>query len=119
MNDKLPVCLRTKDAPVCILIQCLSDILLEWVHDAMSVRLSEKQKEKIATAASRCHQSKAEDSHDAIMNQDHRFFGWSVFSLKRKLENEQGDNKEGLELLDKMSAVFHHEEVINDEIRIW
>jgi hypothetical protein len=36
-----------------------------------------------------------------------------LFSLKRKLENEQGDNKEGLELLDKMS-VFHHE-VINDE----
>jgi hypothetical protein len=63
--------------------------------------------------AARCHQLKAEDSHDAIMNQVHRFFGWSIFLLKRKLENEQGNNKERLELLDKMS-VFH-QEVINDK----
>lgn len=49
-----------------------------------------------------------------IMSQVQRFFGWSIFSLKRKLENEQCDNKDGLDLLEKMS-VFHHE-VINDEL---
>jgi hypothetical protein len=38
VNDALPACLRTNDAPVCLLIQRLSDVLLEWVYDAMSVR---------------------------------------------------------------------------------
>ncbi|KAI2509075.1 hypothetical protein MHU86_5323 [Fragilaria crotonensis] len=114
--DKLPTCLRLKDAPVCLLIQCLSDILLEWVYDAMSARLSEKKIEREAIASSR--QSNAtntvDNSQDVIMSQVQRFFGWSIFSLKRKLENEQCDNKDGLDLLEKMS-VFHHE-VINDEL---
>ena len=39
VNEKLPICLRTNDVPVCLLIQCLSDILLDWVYAAMSTQL--------------------------------------------------------------------------------
>ncbi|KAI2499323.1 hypothetical protein MHU86_15167 [Fragilaria crotonensis] len=43
VNDALPACLRTNDAPVCLLIQRLSDVLLEWVYDAMSQKLESEQ----------------------------------------------------------------------------
>ena len=103
----LPVCLQTDDTPVCLLIQSLSDILLEWVYSAMSA----------ASFANRIDRPKAnttDDPRDVIMNQVHRFFGWSIFSQKQKLQNQQRDNKDSLELLEKMS-VLHHE-VLNDEV---
>ena len=108
VHNKLPACLRKKDAPVCLLMQCLSDILLEWVYAAMSARLSEKRIDPPKAP------NTVDDSHEVIMNQVQRFFGWSIFSLKRKLENEDRDNKDSLEILEKMS-VLHHE-VINDEL---
>jgi hypothetical protein len=108
-NNKLPACLRMNDAPVCLLIQWLSDILLEWVYAAMSKRLSEKRIDPPKAT------NTADDSQgEVIMNQVQRFFGWSIFSLKRKLENEDRENKDGLKLLEQMS-VLHHE-VINDEL---
>ena len=95
VHNKLPACLRKKDAPVCLLMQCLSDILLEWVYAAMSARLSEKRIDPPKAP------NTVDDSHEVIMNQVQRFFGWSIFSLKRKLENEDRDNKD-LELLEKI-----------------
>lgn len=96
----LPVCLQTDDTPVCLLIQCLSDILLEWVYAAMSE----------ASFANRIDQPKAnttDDSRDVIMNQVQRFFGWSIFSLTQKLQNQQRDNKDSLKLLERMSVLHH------------
>jgi hypothetical protein len=110
VNDKLPICLRTNNAPVCLLIQCLSDILLEWVYAAMSTQLqSLKGRTDLPKAA-----DKAGDFQEVIINQVQRFFGWSIFSLKQKLENEERDNKDSLELLERMS-ILHHE-AINDEV---
>ena len=57
---------------------------------------------------------KAGDFQEVIINQVQRFFGWSIFSLKQKLENEERDNKDSLELLERMS-ILHHE-AINDEV---
>ena len=111
VNHKMPVCLRTKDAPLCLLIQCLSDVLLEWVYAAMSARLSEKQGTRTDPPKAT---NTADDSQEVIMNQVQRFFGWSIFSLKQKLQNEERDNDNGLEMLERMS-VLHHE-VINDEV---
>lgn len=76
----------------------------------MSARLSEKQGTIDPPKATNA----VDDSQEVIMNQVQRFFSWSIFSLKQKLENEERDNNDGLELLEKMS-VLHHE-VINDEV---
>ena len=87
-----------------LLIECLSDILSEWVYAAMPARLSEKGIESVAFASS--NQSNAtntmDNSQEVIMNQVQRFFGWSTFSLNQKLENKERDNNNGLELLEKI-----------------
>ena len=82
----------------------------------MSARLSEKGIERVALASS--HKSNAtntvDNSQEVIMTQNQRFFGWSIFSLKQKLESKERNTNDGLEQLEIM-LVFHYE-VINDEL---
>jgi hypothetical protein len=94
---------------VCLLIQCSSDILLEWVYSAMSAMSFTNRRIDPPKAVNTTN-----NSHDLIMNQVQRFFGWSIFSVKKKLQNQHRDSKDSLELLEKM-PVLHHE-VINDEL---
>ena len=52
VKAKLPVCLRTNNTPVRLLIQCLSAFLLDWVYAAMSARLCKNRIEDPPKASS-------------------------------------------------------------------
>jgi phage-related protein len=76
-----------------------------------------KQVEKHAQAAKYgdkwvAHEAKKKEKE--LIQDVQRFVGWAIFSLRKKLENEIGENEEQIELLDSM-AVFHHEVVDDDE----
>jgi hypothetical protein len=116
LQSTMPICLRSKDVPICLLIMHLSDVLLQWIRNAMNGRSSRESDGKPGDGKPRDGKSATVPrklSNQELVQYVQRFFGWAVFSVKKNLESQSADHEEEIELLDSMS-VYHHE-VIDDE----
>jgi hypothetical protein len=110
LQDALPKALvqpQESAVPVCLLVLHFADLLLLNVRSVMV---------SMATSISTANTRKGIKNPE-ISKHVNRFFGWAIFSLRKKMERQDGDINDGnkkLRLLELM-RVLHHEAIVDEE----